>query len=276
MTYPTFVDGVIHPPGAATISTDDLGFQSGLGVFETLLFEDGCVYDVEEHLARLENGARAIGIPARDVSRALDGYVDALGARDAALRVTRTRGVPGHGSSLVIGARDLVRPPAEGVLVVLDRTWTVPASTAGSIKSTNRLHNVLAREAAQREGAFEALFCTEHGDVCEGTLSNVFAVIGGVVVTPSVERGCLPGIQRGHILAELEQAGIPVRVDRIEPADLAHAGEVFLSNTTGRVIPVLEVRGVVAGLPGARGPRAMWLRERLRKREERYRAAHRR
>jgi branched-subunit amino acid aminotransferase/4-amino-4-deoxychorismate lyase len=210
------------------------------------------------------------------VSRALNRYADALGQCDVAVRVTWTRGVPGRGSSLVIGARDLVRAPAAGVAVVIDRGWTVPASTAGSIKSTNRLRNVLSREAAQREGAFEALFCTDQGDVCEGTVSNVFAELDGVVVTPSVERGCLPGIQRGHILAELERLGTPARVDRLEVSDLARASEIFLSNTTGRVIPVLEVRGVVSGLPGGRGERTVMLRERLRLREERYRAAHRR
>jgi branched-chain amino acid aminotransferase len=277
--YPTFVDGVIHAAGAGVLSTDDQGFQSGLSVFETLLFEDGCIYDVEEHLARLADGARAIGIGwplARDPERALREYVDALGARDVALRLTLTRGVPGRAPALVVGARDLVRPPAEGVVVVVDRSATVRASTIGSIKSTNRLQHVLAREAAQREGAFEALFCTDDGDVSEGTISNVFAEIRGVIVTPGVDRGCLPGIQRGHILGELERSGAAVRVDRLELTDLAHASEVFLSNTTGRVIPVIEVRGVAVRLPGAAGPRASELRERLRIREERYRAANRR
>ncbi len=277
--YPTFVDGVMHAPGAGVISSDDQGFQSGLAVFETLLFEDGCLYDIGEHLARLADGARAIGIGwplARDPERALRAYVDALGPRDVALRVTLTRGVPGGTPSLVVGARDLVRPAAEGVVVVIDRSTAIRASNLGSIKSTNRLHNVLAREAAQREGAFEALFCTEDGDVCEGTLSNVFAEVGGVIVTPAVERGCLPGIQRGHVLAELERMSRAAHVDRLEIKDLARASEVFLSNTTGRVIPVLEVRGIVARLPGGAGPRARELRERLRLREERYRASTRR
>lgn len=277
--YPTFVDGVIHAPGAGAISSDDQGFQLGLAVFETLLFESGCVYDVEEHLARLADGARALGIPwplPQDPGRAIATYAQALGPCDVALRLTVTRGVPGRGPSLVIGARELAAPPVEGVVVVIDRSSTVARSSQGGIKSTNRLRNVLAREAALREGAFEALLCTDEGDVCEGTLSNVFARVDGVTVTPGVERGCLPGIQRGHVLAELESMHEPARVGRLELHDLSRASEVFLTNTTGRVIPVVEVRGVAAGLPGPAGTLVSQLRERLRRREERYRAAHRR
>ena len=107
---------------------------------------------------------------------------------------------------------------------------------------------MLAREAAQRDGAFEALFCTDEGDVCEGTFSNVFAWRRGAVVTPGVERGCLPGIQRAHILAELAQLGVPVRVGAPRALRAGARGEVFLSNTTGRVIPVVEVRGLRSGI----------------------------
>ena len=56
--FPAWVNGVIAAPVAPTISVDDLGFQLGLAVFDTLLQEDGCRYFEELHLARLEGGAR--------------------------------------------------------------------------------------------------------------------------------------------------------------------------------------------------------------------------
>ena len=274
--YPTFVDGTLHAPGAGAVSTDDQGFQLGLAVFDTLLHEDGCRYFEEAHLARLEAGARALGIawPLRwDLPATLARYCEALGPRDCALRITVTRGVPAHGATLVVGARDVVPPPPEGVVVSLERGAKVACDPLENVKSTNRLRNVLAREAAQRAGAWEALLASDEGDVLEGTVSNVWALVDGVVVTPPEGRGALAGVMRGELLAELAGAGIAHRVERLDLADLARAAEVWLSNTTARVIPVLEVGGVVAGLPGPRGELARDLACRIREREARYRAA---
>lgn len=274
--YPTFVDGTLHAPGAGSISTDDQGFQLGLAVFDALLFEDGCRYFEERHLARLEAGARAIGIPwppRWDLPATLARYCEALGPRTCALRITVTRGVPGRGASLVVGARDVVPPPPEGVTVVVERGAKAGGDPLESVKSTSRVRNVLAREAAQRAGAWEALLASAEGDVVEGTLSNVWALVDGAVVTPPEERGALAGVMRAELLAELAEAGIAHRLARLELADLARAAEVWLSNTTGRVIPVLEVRGVVSGLPGPRGALARDLARRIREREARYRSS---
>lgn len=272
--YPTSIDGVLHAPGEGFISSDDQGFLLGLAVFDTLLYEGGCRYFEEEHLERLAAGAHALGIEPPfpwNLPAELERYCAVLGGRDCALRVTLTRGVPGGGPTLVIGGRDIVRPPAGGVVVVLARDAKLARDPLESIKSTNRLRNFLAREAALAAGAFEALLCTDEGDVCEGTQSNVFARIDGRVVTPSLARGALAGVMRGVVLSELRVGGCAVEETKLDPEDLARASEVFLTNTTGRAIPVLEVRGLVAGLPGAAGELVRDLARRIRAREESYR-----
>lgn len=266
--YPTWIDGQLFEPGAARISTDDPGFQLGLAVFETLLYEDAWLHDVDAHVARLADGARAIGIawPLRfDVARVLADYTRALGDRAAAIRVTLTRGPRGPTlvPSLIIGARDIVRPPDPGVVVVIASDTCVELGAMAGVKSTNRLGYVIAREAAQRAGAFDALLCGGADEVVEGTISNVFALVDGVVVTPGRERGCLAGTMRAAILDELARAGRPVAIGRLTRTDLARATEAFLSNTTGRVIPIVEVRDVARSLPGSRGPLVQELRARL-------------
>src|SRR5262249_52989622 len=101
--------------------------------------------------------------------------------------------------------------------------------------------------------------------------SNVFARIDGRVVTPALERGALAGIMRAEVLAALRASGREAIEGRLEPADLARASEVFLTSTTGRVMPVIEVRGCVRGLPGANAGLARALRARVAAREEEYR-----
>jgi branched-subunit amino acid aminotransferase/4-amino-4-deoxychorismate lyase len=272
--YPTSIDGVLHAPGEGFIRSDDQGFLSGLSVFDTLLYEDGCRYFEAQHLARLENGAAALSIARPlpwDIPTELARYCAALGPRNCAVRITLTRGVLGRGPTLVIGARDIVPPPEPGVVVVLVKDAKLAGDPLENIKSTNRLRNFLAREAALAAGAFEALLCTHAGDVSEGTLSNVFAQIDGTVVTPGLDRGALSGVMRGEVLAELRACGREVAETVLEPEALARASEIFLTNTTGRVIPVLEVRDLVRGLPGAAGELARDLRQRIRAREQAYR-----
>lgn len=281
-TFPTWIDGRLLAPGLARISTDDAGFQLGLAVFETLLYEDECLYDVAAHLARLEESARTIGIAwplAWDVARVLDEYVRALESRSAAIRVTLTRGAPSLAPSLVpslvIGARAIVRPSDPGVVVVVAHEACVEPGPLAGVKSTNRLGYVLAREAAQRAGAFDALLCGAGNEVVEGTISNVFALVDGVVVTPGRERGCLAGTMRAAILDELARAGRPVAIGRLTLSDLSRASEAFLSNTTGRVIPIVEVGGVVRSLPGSAGALVQDLRARLAARAAAYRQSAR-
>lgn len=267
---PRWIDGVLHPPGEGRVSVDDLGFQLGLAVFETLAFDGHTVFFLAEHVERLRAGARAIGIPwplPWDPARALRDYAAALGGRPAALRLTLTRGVPGRGPTLVLGARSIDVPPAEGVVVALARFRVRVGSPIEGLKSTNRLRNVLAREEAVARGAWEALLCTDEGDLCEGTVSNVFVAGEHDLATPSLERGCLPGVTRQRLLEELRARpieGLPARERRVEPAELDGAREVFLTNSTGGVIPVRAVLDRAPRLPGPDGPVARAAAERWR------------
>jgi len=272
--YPSWIDGRIFGPGEGLVACDDQGFLSGLSVFETVLYESGTAWLLERHLARLAEGARELAIEPRfDPARAVRELCGVLGARDCALRITLTRGVADLGATLVVGARAIVRPADPGVKVTLERNAKEAHDPLESIKSTSRLRNVLLRERAQRAGAFEALLCTREGDVCEGTLSNVWALVDGVLCTPSTERGCLAGVMRGLILEALAEQRIPHRVERLEVEELARASEIFLSNTTGRALPVVEVLGLLSGLPGSAGPLLRRVREGIRARESAWKNA---
>ena len=67
-------------------------------------------------------------------------------------------------------------------------------------KTTSYLANLMAWREASAEGAEEALFLTPDGEIAEGTRSNFFAVVGGVLVTPRLETNILPGIARAKVL----------------------------------------------------------------------------
>jgi branched-subunit amino acid aminotransferase/4-amino-4-deoxychorismate lyase len=269
--FPCLVNGRLVPFGEPAVRADDTGFQLGLSVFDTVLWEDGALTFLDDHL-----GAAELEIPwppAADPREALAELVRAIGADfPLALRMTLSRGPEGGEPTFAVTARRVVRPADPGVVVTLASEPRRAGDPLGRVKSTNRIAYVHAREEAQAQGAFEALFVSDEGDVLEGTISNVFCVVDGVLLTPAVERGCLPGTSRGRLLALLEHeplvlSGREVRVEvgLLDVSALERASEVFLTNTTGGVIPVIEVRGVRDALPGAAGPVASTLRERLRR-----------
>ena len=100
-------------------------------------------------------------------------------------------------------------------------------------KTLAYLDHVIARELARDAGADEAIRLDADGNVVEGATSNVFAVVGGTVVTPPVDTGALPGIVRRRVL-ELH----PVIVRPLSRRELVDADEMFLTSSIKGVIGV--------------------------------------
>jgi len=137
----------------------------------------------------------------------------------------------------------------------------LPDALPPQIKSLNYLGNILAKLDANREGAAEAIFLNHMGYVAEATADNLFVVIDGVVITPPVNDGALPGITREAVLELSAEHGIPNREDHLTLTDLFTADECFLTGTAARVVPVSIVDGRTIGtqVPGPVTSRLMEL-----------------
>jgi branched-chain amino acid aminotransferase len=108
------------------------------------------------------------------------------------------------------------------------------------LKTTSYAENVVALHAAHDAGADEALFCDTRGNVCEGTGTNIFAVIDGELVTPPLTTGCLAGVTR-HVV--IDAYGATEALFSLD--DLRGATEVFVTSTTREVQAVCQIIGVV-------------------------------
>jgi len=103
------------------------------------------------------------------------------------------------------------------------------------------LNSMLAVTEVNNAGYDEAILLTPEGTVADGSGENIFIVRDGVVYTPDLATGILPGITRDAIKQIAEDLGYQVVAKSIIRSDLYLADEVFMCGTAAEVTPLRSV-----------------------------------
>lgn len=249
--------GQLVDASQARVSVLDHGFTVADGVFETLKVTGGVAFAVSRHLDRLERSAAGMGLPAPDRDRVRVAIAETIAANAEALgelgrlRVTFTAGEAPLGSdrgeagpTLVIAASPMKPWPESAAVVTVPWPRNERSPLAG-IKSTSYAENVLALAQAHDHGAGEALMGDTRGRLCEGTGSNVFVVVDGRLITPTLDTGCLPGVTRALVLEWSSAIEEDVPFESLKDAE-----EVFITSSTRDVQPVHRIDGRSLPAPG--------------------------
>ena len=245
----TLVNG---EPGES-ISVHDRGFQFGDGLFETLAVSQGTPLLWEQHMQRLFHGAKRLGIAAPSESLLWDESKQLChAAKHGVLKIILTRGISQRGYAAVAGALPTRTVslsawpdyPAQhrdhGVTVQFCRTMISRNSALAGIKHLNRLEQVLARAELSKDYA-EGLLLDEQGSVIEGTMTNVFTVSQGVLLTPDLSFSGVAGVMRGLVLERSAALSIACRAQNLKQQDILNAEEVFLTNSLIGLWPVCRI-----------------------------------
>ncbi len=266
MSELVYLNGKLVPREEARIAALDYGFLYGYGLFETMRAYRGRVFRLEQHIGRLVRSAGRLGITV-DAARLGDAVGQALEAnhlRDARLRLAVSAGegspVPDPATCTrptVLVVAVPFTPLPEGIYRRGYRAITASLrrnsrSPLASMKSASYLESLLARQEARLAGVDEALVLNERGLVAEASMSNVFVVRAGGLLTPGRDSGILPGVTRQAVLELAGELGLAVREVYITPEELVTADEAFLTNSVLELMPLVEVDGrpVGAGVPG--------------------------
>jgi len=262
-----YLNGEFLPRERAKVSIDDRSFLFGDAVYEVLRAIRGRYFEPERHLARLAAGIRALELPdpaalGMDPMAAAGELLhrNALLGGEASVYIQVSRGAaprrhafppPGTAPTVLVTVTPFaprVEQRARGVAAILqpDVRWQ-----RCDVKAVNLLPNVLANQRAAVRGAYEAILARGL-TITEGTHTNVFAVVDGVIRTHPNGPWILPGITREVVLELAAGEGLAAREHPLDVEDLARATEVFLTGTTTDVMPVTAVDGtaVGAGRPG--------------------------
>jgi branched-chain amino acid aminotransferase len=279
-TKTIWMDGELVDWDDATVHVTSFGLHYGIGFFEGVRCHatpDGpAIFRLADHLRRLRRSAAIYGVPlpysVEELSRACKAVVAANGLSDCYLRPVVFLGdgpdplaAAFRAAVIASPGGPLVGPPRpEGVKARISSFHRMPANAIPpAAKATGQyLNSFLAQTEALRSGCDEAILLNAGGSVTDGWAHNVFVVADGVLITPPVSAGALPGITRDTIVTLAADEGLPAREQDLVRSDLYLAAECFLTGTAAGVSPVISVDGRPVG-EGRPGPVTVRLRARL-------------
>jgi len=263
-----YLNGKLLPVSRAWLSPFDHGFLYGYGLFETMRVYSGRVFRLAQHLDRLKRSVAFMGLTEKlahyDLARAVSDTLQANHLSDARVRLT-----------VSVGPGEIVPDPdrcGEPTVFIIARPYTPLSakvyergfqaclssfrrdslSPLSRLKSCSYLLSVLARREAKLAGTDEALLLNEKGELTEGSISNLFIVSGGVVLTSPLESGILPGITRETVLELVPSMATKAVEKRLVPGELFQADEAFITNSLLEIMPLTMVdsKPVGSGHPG--------------------------
>ena len=284
MVETVYLNGALVPRGKASISAFDRGFLYGYGLFETVRSYGGCVFRLDRHMARLMHSAEELGLASQldavELEQAVYRTLEANKLLDARIRLTVAAGEgerelapPTSGKITIMVAAEKLTLPShiyqQGIRAAIVSTRRNSQSPLPAIKSLNYLEGLIARAEAAALGADEAIMLNDRGYVSECSSSNIFLVVTGKLLTPSLESGILPGVTREAVLELAHELGIEAMEGDIPPSDLVRADEVFITTSVREIVPVVTVDGRPVGLgkPGEVTKRLMTAYKELVQRE---------
>jgi branched-subunit amino acid aminotransferase/4-amino-4-deoxychorismate lyase len=272
-----YLNGQLVPAQAAVIPVTDAGFVQGVTVAEQLRTFGGKLFRLERHLQRLAHSLEIVSIDPPLPLAELGRIAEDLAARnhalldpadDLGLAIFVTPGAyatfdtvaPRSGPTVGIHTYPLPfhlwhdKYEAGQSLVVTDVVQVPAACWPAELKCRSRMHYYLAdKQAREIEPGARALLLDQSGQVVEASTANVliYRAKEGLISPP--REAILPGVSVA-VLEELA-AGlkIPFVHRRLEPADIAAAGEVMLCSTSPCIWPVTRFSGLPIG-DGKCGP----------------------
>lgn len=250
-----YIDGKFLSDDRSLISVKDIVVLRGFGVFDFLITYNKRPFHLEEHVQRLENSARYIGLEINHTNSEICEIVQETVKRnhhhmESGIRIVYTGGISSDG----------LNPEGRGILMVmvtpkleLPLRWYTDGAKIitvdverflPSAKSTCYLTAVHAVQQAKKQKAVEAVYVDRNNRILEGTTTNLFFFKKNRLVTS--HRDILPGITRSVII-ELAKDSYGVETRDIDSSELCDMEEVFITASNKEVMPIVKVNGLQIG-----------------------------
>lgn len=230
-----------------TVTADD-GFYFGLGLFETIHVKNQQMlleqYHRERLLASMEELKICTGEQAEaewnrirsNAVKTMERYAEEHpDEKEFVLKLCVTP------ANIITDARPYIYKKDDfikGFDLRISPVMRNESSFLTHMKTLNYGDNILEKRRAHREGFDEPLFLNSKGYAAEGATTNLFAVLDGNLITPSLENGILPGTMRRFVLEHFD-----VQECNITTKMLYQSTELFVTNALLGIMPVTVFQG---------------------------------
>ncbi|MFT3847463.1 MAG: aminodeoxychorismate synthase component I [Propionivibrio sp.] len=216
------------------------GLDPGFELIETIRLVNGVYPLITTHLERLESSARALGFACdRETIAGALGKVSSVCERGS----FRVRLTLAHDGRFAVEHVAMRHDMQAWQIVFADETLDSTHYLLGHKTTARSRYDRVLANLAGTPTVFDAIFCNERGEVCEGARSNVYIERQGILLTPPLSSGLLPGVMRRNLL-ETGRA----RECVLYREDLLGASAIYLSNALRGLLPVRLRQGTVSPL----------------------------
>jgi len=255
------LNGTILEKHKAAISISNRGLNYGDAIFETLRVSAGKIYFWEDHYFRLMASMRILRmeIPMNFTQEYLEtqilATIEANGAITAAYRIKilvwrQEGGLYSPTTNEIdfsVQCSDLQNSfylvSQDHYEVELFKDHYITSGLLSTLKTNNKILNVLGSIFAKENGYENCLLLNEKKQIVEALNGNLFLVKGDVIKTPPLKDGCLKGIMRKQILAILADLhDYDVQEESISPFELQKADEMFVTNVITGIQSITKYR----------------------------------
>ena len=246
----------------AKISPLDRGFLFGDAIYEVIIAVNKKPFELGAHLTRLKKNITSLKYSLSDQFGLEEIILEVISRNkfmNQVIYVQISRGtdtvrdhIPSNDLSptIFVSSHELKTDfsPSSGEKAILleDFRWR-----KSQIKVTSLLANVIYRSEAKNQEVFETILF-ENGFITEGAVSNVFCCIDNKILTPPLTENILPGVTRKVILELIQETSFEYEETKINVDSFLSAEEIWVTNSTKGVIPIIELDGkkIGSGLPG--------------------------
>jgi len=250
-----YLNGKYSQKYQTTLSILDRGFLFGDGVYELVPVYNKHIFYIDNHLNRLKSSLELINIDPSTVDdnmfiKIIKSLIDQNGYINHYIYIHISRGVDkkrNHIYSKECEPTILIMgenyKPFDKATIELGKKAIIEEDyrwLKSNIKSTSLLANVLIKNKAYTDDAYEALLLRDE-HLTEGSASNVFIVDKGVIKTPKLSNKLLPGITRKFLTDLIIQNNLDFEECDIPRNLLLSADEIFCSSSTNPVVPITQL-----------------------------------
>jgi len=234
------------------LSVRDRGFQYGDGLFETIAYKNNKLQFWDEHMQRLNSSCDRLSLKRVDESLWLNDIKKMHLVNDSVIKLSLSRGNSERGY-LYDEVSNVTRVTAsfdfpsyseenlKGINAIICKTPVSMNTALAGMKHLNRLDNVLARNEWGDSEISEGFMFDNQGHVIEGTMSNVFCVLGAELYSPLLEQSGIAGIMRQQVIDIAGELNIPVNIVDISKANFLQMDAIFVTNSLIGLWPVKKI-----------------------------------